>query len=158
MNAFYGNPDANGDGVPDRAWEDANIVKLTPPYRMALAWAPETPVTTIRVHRLAAGPLLTVLRGILDHYGPQAEIEAARMHLFGGAYNFRLMRGAAQLSIHSWGAAIDLDPARNAFGQAYALNAGMMPSAVVELFRDQGWVWGGAWHKPDAMHFQAAQV
>ena len=31
-----------------------------------------------------------------------------------------------------------------------------MPAAVVDIFADEGWQWGGRWHNADAMHFQAA--
>lgn len=158
MKVFYGNPDTNHDGVPDRAWEDANLTSITPPYPMNIAWAPEQPVKTIRCHKKVAGSLFTVLAGIHGHYGTVEAIRAARMHLYGGAYNFRLMRGSPTLSIHSWGAAIDIDPERNAFGRRYGAVAGMMPQAVIDLFAAEGWTWGGRWSKPDAMHFQAANV
>lgn len=158
MNAFYGDPDPNHDGIPDRAWEDANLVSITPPYRMVLAWAPNQAVKTIRCHKKVAPSLLRVLNGILVHYGSQAEIEKARMHLYGGAYNFRMMRGGSALSIHSWGAAIDLDPERNAFGRRYDETHGMIPHAVCDLFAAEGWVWGGRWNKADAMHFQCATI
>lgn len=158
MIAFYGDPDRDHNGVPDRDWEDANLVSVKPPYAMVLAWDVARPVKTLRLHRKAAPSLLTVLEGILQHYGDQAEIERARMHLYGGGYMFRAMRGGAALSIHSWGAAIDLDPSRNAFGRPYDATAGMMPGAVVALFAAEGWEWGGHWRKPDAMHFQAARI
>jgi hypothetical protein len=158
MSRFYGNPDANGDGVPDRAWEDANLVAIKPPYEMVLAWAPLTVVKTIRVHRKAAESLSRILAAILAHYGTQEAIEDARMHLYGGCYMFRLMRGGSQLSIHSWGGAIDLDPAFNSFGKPYDASKMMMPHPVIDAFAAEGWVWGGRWGKPDAMHFQAATI
>lgn len=158
MTAFYGDPDPNHDGVPDRAWEDANLVSIAPPYRMALAWAPAQAVKTIRCHRKVAPSLLRILNGIIDHCGSQAAVESARMHLYGGAYCFRVMRGGSALSIHSWGAALDLDPERNSFGRRYDETSGMMPHAVVDLFDAEGWAWGGRWSKPDAMHLQAATV
>jgi hypothetical protein len=153
LNAFYGNPDSDGNGVPDRTWEDANLVSIAPPYRMVLAWAPETAVKTIRVHKLAAASLQRALGAILAHYGNQAAIEAARMHLYGGCYAFRPMRGAARLSVHSWGCAIDLDPARNSLGAKPRIDP-----AVVSIFAAEGWTWGGGWSRPDGMHFQAASV
>lgn len=153
MNAFYGNPDPNHDGIPDRAWEDANLVSITPPYAMFLAWAPTQRVKTIRVHKSAADSLLRVLRAIFAHYGSQAAIEAARMHLYGGCYNFRLMRGGTSLSIHSWGGAIDIDPEGNPFGGKVT-----MPAPVVSAFAAENWTWGGPWSKHDGMHFQAANL
>jgi hypothetical protein len=157
MNAFYGCPDSRNDGAPDPHWEAENIVRFAPPYPMVLAWAPATPVNFIRCHRLVADSLQHVLAAIRSHYGSDEALRAARMHLYGGAYQFRMMRGAHQLSIHSWGAAIDLDPERNAFGRHYD-PATMMPRPVIDAFASEGWVWGGRWSTPDAMHFQAATV
>lgn len=153
LSAFYGDPDANSDGVPDRKWEDANLIGITPPYQMVLAWAPDTKLKTIRVHRKASESLAAVLADILAHYGSQQAIEAARMHLYGGCYQFRPMRGAARLSVHSWGCAIDLDPARNSLGAVPRIDR-----AVVAIFQKHGWVWGGNWTRKDGMHFQAATV
>jgi len=154
MNAFYGNPDANHDGRADPAWMKASLVRVKPPYRMKWSWAGD--VTTITVHRRCAESLLRALDAVARHFGSQQAIERARMHLCGGAFNFRLMRGGSNLSVHSWGAAIDLDPERNGLGRRYAESLGMMPMAVVEIFAREGWEWGGRWSRPDAMHFQAA--
>lgn len=53
------------------------------------------------------------------------------------------------LSIHSWGAAIDINPAQNMPGVA-----GNLPSELVRLFESAGWQWGGRWKSKDPMHFQ----
>lgn len=158
MSSFYGNPDTNHDGQADAAWEAANLVSIKSPYRMVLAWDVSRTVSTIRVHKKCADSLLRVLTAIKAHYGTQEAIDAARMHLYGGCYNFRLMRGGSSLSIHSWGAAIDLDPERNGLGVKYNSAKGMMPAPVIAAFAAEGWVWGGKWSRPDGMHFQAAIV
>lgn len=155
MCAFYGNPDTDHNGVVDPAWERANIVGIVPPYRMVLAWAPAQPVKTIRIHRKCADSLARILAAIAAHYGSQEAIEKARLHLYGGAFNFRLKRGGSTLSNHSWGSAIDLDPERNAFGKKWKAGAGMMPEAVVQIFAAEGWGWGGPWKVGDSMHFEA---
>ena len=156
MNRFYGDPDVNHDGRADAAWMKANLVRVKPPYRMAWSWGGE--VASITVHKRCAESLLRALDGVARHFGSQEAIERARMHLCGGAFNFRLQRGGSTLSIHSWGAAIDIDPECNRLGRRYAPQQGMMPMAVVELFAAEGWEWGGRWSRPDAMHFQAALV
>lgn len=158
MNAFYGNPDADGNGVVDPKWERENIVSITPPYRMVLAWDVSKEVRSIRVHRKCADSLLRILNAIKAHYKTQAAIELVGLHLYGGCFNFRLKRGGSTLSNHSWGSAIDLDPAHNAFGVKYDESKGMMPMAVVKIFQAEGWVWGGPWRTGDAMHFQAARL
>lgn len=154
LNAFYGDANQAHDGGPSAAFEAAHITAIAPPYPMYLAWEPTRRVSTIRVNAKCSDSLLRILTAIKDHYGDQDALEAARMHLLGGVYNFRLMRGGNQLSMHSWGCAIDLDPARNAFGS----RNWAMPPAVVALFDTEGWTWGGSWQRPDPMHFQAANL
>lgn len=77
------------------------------------------------------------------------------MDLFGGCYNYRRVSGRSQLSVHSWGAAIDLDPVNNPLGKKWRPDSGMMPEQVVAIFRAEGWRWGGDFTRPDCMHFEA---
>lgn len=155
VHEFYGNPDTNFDGQPDPIWEQNNLVSVAPTYRMVLAWDKARVVQRIRVHRHVKGSLSNILTRVRDLYGnDQEKIEADGLHLFGGAYNFRLMRGGTSLSMHSYGCAIDLDPTRNPLGKAWS--QGMMPMKVVAIFEEAGWVWGGRWKRPDCQHFQAA--
>ena len=157
---FYGTPDANGDGVPDRAWEDDNLAWVTPPFAMTLAWDVTKTVSRIRIHKLVAPSLARVLGVIWARFGCSNEaIQQARMHLYGGAYNFRMMRGSTKLSMHAYGCAIDHDPEGNPLGRAWRPNAGMLPKEVIDAYEGEGWVWGGRWtSRPDAQHFQAARV
>lgn len=152
---FYGDPDAGHDGVADRVWEMANIERFAPPYRMVLAWDPTKRVSAIACHKACASSLHRILTKIAEYFGSEQAIEANRMHMYGGAYNFRLMRGSTKLSMHSYGCSIDLDPASNGLGRAYKESMGMMPMAVVEIFKAEGWAWGGRWKRPDCMHFEA---
>lgn len=153
---FFGNPDSNGDGSPDTAWEGKNIRRLAPPYAMRWSWAPHDPVRYLRVHATVYASLNAVLLGIKSLYGTQAEIEARGLHWCGGAYNFRPNRNdPRRLSLHSYGAAIDLDPEHNPNGRAWLPDHGMMPREVIDLFESAGWQWGGRYRHPDPMHFQA---
>lgn len=157
--AFYGNPDSNKDGLADPAWERANLTMITPPYRMVLAWDTKRELQRIRIHKKCALSLLSILQKINSLYaGDRQKIEDARMHLFGGAYMFRLMRGSTKLSEHSWGCAFDLDPVNNPLGKAWEAESGMIDMRVVRIFEDAGWTWGGRWHRPDCQHFQAVTV
>jgi len=70
-----------------------------------------------------------------------------------GCFNIRKKRGAVSLSLHSWGVAIDLNAAWNGFGKPPTLSAGF-----VKCFTDAGFDWGGAWGKPDGMHFQLKTI
>jgi len=157
---FYGNPDPDGDGVPNRAWEDANLVRVVPPWQMVLAWDVSKPLKSIRVHKAVAPSLERILGVIWAKAGAsQDHMEILRLHLFGGAYTFRRMRGGHRLSMHSYGCAIDLDPEQNPMGYAWRPKSGMSMIAV-EAFEQEGWVWGGRWsgQSCDPQHFQAARV
>lgn len=156
--AYFGDPDSDGNGEPNRDWEDANLVRVVPQWKMYLAWSPAAQIKNIRIHRLVAPSLASVLGTIWAHYGhSQEHIEAARLHLYGGAYNFRLQRGSTKLSNHAYGAAIDLDPSNNPLGKAWNPDHGMMPMDVVQIFEAEGWTFGGRWQRPDAQHFESVK-
>lgn len=156
LEGFYGKHRLGADGTPTAAWESANLVLIQAPYPLTLSFDPTKQVKKIRCHRLVAESLERVLAGILVHYGTLDEIRRARMDLFGGCFNFRRVSGSGRLSTHAWGAGIDLDPDRNPLGKPHNEAEGMMPLAVVDLFRAEGWRWGGEFQsRPDCMHFQA---
>lgn len=158
LEAFFGRHETDpATGKPTAAWEAAHLADLAPPYPMVLAWAPGVAVRTIRCHRLVAGPLERVLRAVARHFGDTDALRRAGMHLYGGAYCYRPVRGGRATSLHAWGAAIDLDPARNPLGRAHGAAPGMMPPAVVRLFEAEGWAWGGRFSRPDCMHFEAVR-
>lgn len=167
--AFYGNPRGK-NGLHDAKWARDNLVLVPVPFAMKTAWKNAKggydPITKIRVHRKCAESLTRVLNDIWARAGQkQATINAWGVNLFGGSFAFRTMRGGSKLSMHSWGCAIDLDPARNGLGDYTPI---LTPSHPVALaFKAEGWVHGADWNgnskvlderRPDAMHFQAARV
>ena len=85
--------------------------------------------------------------------------EIARLNLkdlitsFDGIYDFRPIRGTTtRISLHAFGAAIDLNAATNELG-----TDGHMPQAIIEVFEHFGFFWGGNFHsRRDPMHFQYA--
>lgn len=162
MNEFYGNPDKNRDGRCDPDWEAANIVKIVPPYTLyypmedkrgklvkrAKKWE------TLRVHKRCAESLTSALSEIGKSFSAE-EIRKYELDLCGGTHVFRLKRNGRSLSIHSWGAAIDLSHLINYYGRKYDAGAGMMPFKAAAIFQKRGWIW---LQSNDAMHFQAARL
>jgi len=84
------------------------------------------------------------------------------------SFNYRSVLGTELLSKHSFGRAIDINPRLNPFVQR---NGRVTPdgaiynpeipgtlsdtSLAVQLFKSQGWRWGGDWlHSKDYQHFE----
>jgi hypothetical protein len=78
-----------------------------------------------------------------------------------GTFNWRNIAGARTLSVHSFGAAIDLNTsfadywrwAGGAKGVA-APYRNRYPLEIVEIFEKHGFIWGGRWYHFDTMHFE----
>lgn len=170
LNLKYGNPVGSNNEVNPK-WAEANLTSIQVPWQMVLAWQTSSSVKSIRCHKKVVSSLEKVFKEIKaqarirakDKHGYNLtsaqydkleydEIKAARLHLFGGMYNFRKQRGSNKLSLHSYGIAIDLDPANNALGDTTPL----MPMWVVDIFERNGWSWGGRWKgsRCDGMHFE----
>jgi D-alanyl-D-alanine carboxypeptidase len=155
---FYGAIELGADGLPTERWERSRLTTFTTPFELRLSWQPETRVRRIRCAQAVAADLVAIFEEIFELFDNDAEqVAAARMDLYGGCYNFRRKRGLAGLSMHAYGAAVDLDPENNPLGKAWRAKAGMIPIEVVKIFEGHGWLWGGRWtRRPDCMHFQAA--
>ena len=142
----WGRPDASGAGY---------LVTIQLPYRMRLSWNTSETVTTMRCHKEAAEPFKRVFKDILDHYGLD-QITNLGIDLFGGCFNFRLMRGGTQLSTHSWGTAIDLDPQRNQLRETAKTARFARPEykAMIDIFYKHGFISYGVERNMDYMHFE----
>jgi hypothetical protein len=143
MLAFYGNV-------------GENQTKLTLPYPLHLSWEPSVTVQRITCHAKVRESLEKILSEILTHYGDIGELRNARMDLFGGCLNVRKVRGGNGWSIHSWGAAIDLDPDHNSM--LTHRQQATMPSEIIAIFESEGWTSMGHSRDYDYMHFQAANL
>jgi D-alanyl-D-alanine carboxypeptidase len=77
-----------------------------------------------------------------------------------GTYNCRPVKDTGRLSMHAYGAAIDLNLAYSDywFWQAKAASnipyRNRMPRAIVDAFERHGFIWGGRWYHYDTMHFE----
>jgi hypothetical protein len=149
--AFYGDPVLHSSINPQ--WERDNVVDLVPPYPMRYSWGP--PVAKLRFHRKCRDAFGEALLAIRRLYGTQQDIEAHRLHLTGGSLTVRLKRGShTAWSIHSFGAALDIDPQHNPFPAKW--RPGFIPLEAAQAFQKCGLIWRGANGDVDCMHFQAA--
>ncbi len=74
----------------------------------------------------------------------------------GGTFKWRKIAGTSRLSVHSFGAAIDIRVKYSAYwrwnkGRGYK---NKIPARVVKIFEKYGFIWGGKWSHYDTMHFE----
>lgn len=157
----YGMP-----GDPD------NMIIVTTPYSMRIAWDKTKTTNRILVHKKVAEPLLNVMNDLLEAYGLD-KIQKQRIDLYGGLYNFRPMRGLEKkyadaikakkfdlaytyLSRHSWASALDLDPERNGLKTKWANAQFSKPEykKMNEIFYKHGFIGYGIERGNDAMHYE----
>lgn len=133
-----------------------NFVKIALPYPIRIAWDIKVVVNTMMVHKKCSAQFLGAFSDILAHYG-LAEIQRLGIDLFGGCYNFRKMRGGNEWSVHSWAAAIDLDPARNPLKATSKTARFARPEykPMIDIFYKHGLYSLGREKNYDWMHFQA---
>ena len=136
-----------------------NITKLDVPYKLKLAWAPSTTLTRISCHQKVAKSLYNIFENTLKTYG-EKEISKLKLDMFGGCVNVRRMRGGTSWSIHSWGAAVDLDPDHNQLkmGKDKASFAKPVYNDFWKIVEKEGWTSLGRARNFDWMHFQAAYL
>lgn len=69
-----------------------------------------------------------------------------------GGFNCRYIRGSSTTpSNHSYGRAIDINWNQNPQGSPFRST---LPPAVVKMWQDAGFYWGGHFRTPDTMHFE----
>ena len=142
----YGKPNETGAGY-------LTVIQL--PYPMRLAWDLDVKVTRMSCHKDVADKFLAVFNDLLCHYGYD-EIVRLGIDLFGGCFNYRRMRGGSSWSLHSWGIAIDLDPARNKLKESKRTARFARPEykPMIDIFYKHGFISLGVERNFDFMHFE----
>ncbi len=97
-------------------------------------------------HKLVAPKFLAAFKKIVERK------LADKIVSFDGCLNKRKIANSETWSMHSWAIAMDLNAATNPYGQ----KTFDMSTEVVACFEEEGFIWGGRWQYPDAMHFQYA--
>lgn len=146
VGAFFGKP-----GEHLRAFEL--------PFPLKLAWDKGTTVKRMTLHEKVGPSAMRVLEAVSLVYSPKERTELG-IDLFGGSYNYRVMRGGTQLSMHAYGIAIDWDPTRNGLKvpapQARLSHADALP--WWRAWENEGWISLGRERNFDWMHVQAARL
>jgi hypothetical protein len=77
-----------------------------------------------------------------------------------GTYVCRPVKDTGRLSMHAYGAAIDLNLKLSNYwlweakGTANIPYRNVMPHEIVDVFERHGFIWGGRWYHYDTMHFE----
>jgi len=118
------------------------------------------------IHRDIAARLKRIDAEIRQWEGGKAFI--ASLGSIGG-YNWREIAGTRRMSYHSWGLAVDIQPKRLGNKSIYWMweqrrnkdwmlvpleNRWNPPDRVIEIFENEGFIWGGKWPFYDNMHFE----
>ena len=101
------------------------------------------------------------LTAVLQALRPHADELAPFFETPGGGFNWRTISGTTRRSAHSYGIAVDINPALGGYwkwagvaeGQASHFNS-KVPERLVTAFERYGFIWGGKWHHYDGMHFE----
>lgn len=118
---------------PDKAWEEANIVRAAVPV-----------LGTMRCHKKVVSPLTAAMRDVEAAGLAGLVVEPAF------CYAPRVQFGDARsVSRHTWGIAVDINPTDNAFGAEPTQDP-----RLVAIMARHGFSWGGVWMTPDGMHFE----
>jgi D-alanyl-D-alanine carboxypeptidase len=77
----------------------------------------------------------------------------------GGTYNFRVIAGTKRLSVHSFGAAIDINTKYSDYWRwdgtgKPPVYRNRIPCEIAEVFEKHGFIWGAKWYHYDTMHFE----
>ena len=134
-------------------WKGEVSQRLVP-----VVWLPRSWGRTIRI---------TSVNGVAERIAAVSEEldalpDAVKRYAYppAGTYNCRTVADTGGPSMHSWGAAIDINAARADYwlwhGSA-GIDVGLVnriPAEIVAVFERHGFIWGGKWSHYDTMHFE----
>jgi hypothetical protein len=123
------------------------------PRLVPLVWLPKSWGRTIRI---------TAINGVAERLAEiSAELDVlptmVKRYVYptAGTYNCRAVADTGEPSMHSWGAAIDINAAYSDYWLWPRHAAGSpIPTDIVDIFERHGFIWGGKWFHYDTMHFE----
>lgn len=143
----YGDPSRflQGDGSISASWKLAMMDTFKLPAPLPLSWGGTA--SRVSCHKKVVHTLNAIFQDIF------ADKEAWNsINDYGGCYEFRRNRNNPKdLSLHSWGLAVDLDTRDNPNKQSVK---GKMHPNIVAIFRKYGWLWAPDFGTDDPMHFE----
>jgi D-alanyl-D-alanine carboxypeptidase len=154
------------DEDPGRIRNEAFFVKMYGDCRRgevtvklrSVAWLPRHGGGTVRA---------TTVNGVADQLEKVSrDLDALHADMIGylipmsGVYNCRTIAGTSRLSVHAFGAAVDINASFGDYWQWAPRADGALvwrnriPREIVEVFERHGFIWGGRWYHFDSLHFE----
>jgi hypothetical protein len=137
----------------DKMYGDCHAGEVTP--RLAhIAWLPKSLGRTVTITSVnGVDRALTAVSRELDELPDE---DKADLYPLGGTYACRSVADEGQISMHGYGAAIDINTKHSDYwlwrrGAGYR---NRIPEAIVAAFERHGFIWGGRWAHYDTMHFE----
>jgi hypothetical protein len=141
----------------DKMYGDCRAGEVAPKL-VRIIWLPKTWGHTVTITGVnGVDRRLEAVSQELNHLPPE---DKKFLYPIGGTYNCRTVAGTDRTSMHSWGAAIDLNPALSDYWRWHRSVAdrpvyrNRIPPEIVAAFERHGFIWGGRWSHFDTMHFE----
>jgi hypothetical protein len=134
-------------------WNGEVTLRLVPVVWLPRSWGHTIRITSVNgvAERLAA---------VSDELDALPEAIKRYAYPPAGTYNCRTVADTGEPSMHSWGAAIDINAAHADYwlwhrsGVIDAKLVNRIPPEIVAIFERHGFIWGGKWSHYDTMHFE----
>jgi len=123
-----------------------------------VVWLPKHWGHTVMVTR--ANGVAELLRAVSTEIDALPDRVAHAAYPTAGTYVCRPVKDTGRLSMHAYGAAIDLNLKYSNYwlweakGAANIPYRNAMPRQIVDAFELHGFIWGGRWYHYDTMHFE----
>jgi peptidoglycan LD-endopeptidase CwlK len=124
----------------------------------SITWLPRSTHQSVRITTInGVDKKLSAISEELEQLPAETKKYVSKV---GGAFIWRRIAGSEQLSAHSFGIAIDINPD---FSDYWRWNGqrdqesryrNRIPHEIVEIFERHGFIWGGKWYHYDTMHFE----
>jgi hypothetical protein len=124
------------------------------PRLVSVVWLPRSWGRPIRV--TSVNGVDRRLAAVSDELDQLPELLKRYAYPPAGTYNCRPVADTGQPSMHSWGAAIDINTAHADYWQWRGSGGyiNRIPAEIVAIFERHGFIWGGKWAHYDTMHFE----
>jgi len=122
----------------------------------SVAWLPKRGGGMLQV--TTVNGVATKLRAVSDELEQLPEKFTKFLVPAAGGYVCRPIAGTSNRSVHSYGAAIDINAAAGDYWRWQTKGAyqyrNKVPPEIVRTFEKHGFIWGGKWYHFDTMHFE----